>query len=527
MADVNATQMRDALTWLTNDQTKANEVEDQISPAEWFWQAIQGDFNENRSTKQLLLDAAISMIPLVDQICDIRDLIANCKKLKQDANDTWAWVALALTLIGLFPFLGSAIKGVLKVFFAFIRRAGGRVVMEAVDHALTWVITLLRRETFQRYLKLHKVDNVFRYLSQEIRKVHGKINTLELIKAFDRGIVVLKDIVAKVERIPKIGAHAKKSLETVLWVRQQAARKLQEVSKMIDEIFDAIVLRLDREAISSQHGITNANNIHYRGSLPEAVAVRLMRDTKPRPSWLSDGLPSKWKPLSYRSKKAEVDARVADGWPQVQQHNVESFHRIIAAEIKGPARLYRVISPNSRAMSDCWVTEKVFNDLQNAPDPRAAWRKFLAVWPDWNVNGQFVTYDIKRGESLKVWKGPAAAQVRPDLENQYLEGGWEQVVFTVPRGDLRNDVVAFYRADGPNKNILQGKLTEKEYYALSQLEKAKYTGVRESINHPSIGGPFETGWGYTDFGGRGYPDKIGLPSLPGQTTKFGKEIVSR
>ena len=520
MADVNATQMRDALTWLTNDQTKANEVEDQISPAEWFWQAIQGDFNENRSTKQLLLDAAISMIPLVDQICDIRDLIANCKKLKQDANDTWAWVALVLTLIGLFPFLGSAIKGVLKVFFAFIRRAGGRVVMEAVDHALTWVITLLRREAFQKYLKLHKVDNVFRYLSQEIRKVHGKINPVELIKAFDRGIAVLKDIVSKVERVPKIGVHARKSLETVLWVRQQAAQKFQEVSKMIDEIFDAIVLRLDREAISSQHGITNANNVHYRGGLPESIAVRLMRSSHPTPSWLSRGVPTRLLPQDLDEAKVLLEARVRDGWPPLQRHNVESFHTMVAIEIKGPARLYRIVSPNSRAMSDCWVSEKVFNDLQNAPDPRAAWRKHLAVWPDWNVNGQFVTYDIKRGESLKAWEGPAAAQEKVELPSRFLEGGWNQIVFNVPRGDHRNDVVRYYKLKGSKKNILQEQIGEKEFFSLPKSEQARYSGIRETINHPSIGGPFETGWGYTDFGGQGLPDKIGLPALPGQLSKF-------
>lgn len=42
--------------------------------------------------------------------------------------------------------------------------------------------------------------------------------------------------------------------------------------------------------------------------------------------------------------------------------------------------------------------------------------------------------------------------------------------------------------------------------------------IREKINHPNISGPFETGWGYTDFGGAGMSGRIGLPALPGQLT---------
>ena len=52
-----------------------------VDVSEWLWQAIQGDFNENRSTGQIAFDAALSMIPLADQICDVRDLVANSRKM--------------------------------------------------------------------------------------------------------------------------------------------------------------------------------------------------------------------------------------------------------------------------------------------------------------------------------------------------------------------------------------------------------------------------------------------------------------
>lgn len=206
----------------------------------------------------------------------------------------------------------------------------------------------------------------------------------------------------------------------------------------------------------------------------------------------------------------------------LSQQNVESFHKLLPAEIKGPARLYRILSPNSRAMSDCWVSEKVFKELQNSPDPRAAWRKYLAVWPDWNVNGQFVIYDLKPGESLKVWKGQASSQTKANVPGRHLEGGWEQIVFSVSRVDARNDVMRYYKLKGGNKNVLQDSIDQKQFNGMSKEQKAQYTGIRERIAHPSISGPFDTEWGYTDFGGEGFLGKVGLPSLPGQTTSLAK-----
>jgi hypothetical protein len=269
--------------------------------------------------------------------------------------------------------------------------------------------------------------------------------------------------------------------------------------------------------LKSRHGILDVRNVHYRGALPEAAAVTLMRTKKPRPSWLGEP-PERWPKADYERVKAKVDAKVKQGWPPLNQQGIESFHKLEAAEIKGPARMYRIVSPNSRAMSDCWISEEVFKKIQNSPDPRAAWRKYLAVWPDWNGNGQFVIYDIKPGETLKVWRGPAATQTKDALPELCLEGGGEQIVFNIARTDSRNDVVRFYKLEDRKATVLRTSVTQDEYNKLSDLQRKDYIGIRESINHPNISGPFETGWGYTDFEGEGLAERIGLPALPGQVT---------
>lgn len=520
MAEINPTQLRNAVAWSTN-QTIAQE-EDGRSPWEWFWEAIQGDFNDNRSTGQIVVDAAISMIPLVDQVCDVRDLIANCKKLREDASDTWAWVALGLTLIGLLPLIGSLVKGVLKVFFAFVRRKSLNALPGAVDGALTWVVALLRREACQRYLRQHKVDEVFFWLAKSIKNVKAKNTPAGLLSSFDKGIRTTEALAKKVEHIPRVGPKAKDALEKIHWVRARADEGLGQACDVINKILEAIIMRLQRESLRSLHGIVDVKNIHYRGVLPESTAVTLMRNLEVVPPWLSRRQDAVFKPINYLTEKSDIDEKVKEGWPSLTEKNVTSFHKLVATEIKGPARLFRIISPNSRAMSDCWISEKIFDDIENSPDPRAAWRKFLAVWPDWNGNGQFVVYDVKPGETLKAWKGPAASQTRDTLPDNCLEGGWEQIVITIERSDPRNDIMQFFKKEDDTGGTLKAGITRAEYDKLPESERLKYLEFRTSINHPNISGPFETGWGYTDFDGQGLSDRIGLPALPGQITALAK-----
>jgi len=393
---------------------------------------------------------------------------------------------------------------------------GADAVIKAVDAAMTWVITFLRRRDVQKYLRELQVDEVFKWLSTEIKTVRAKVNIKALLNAFDKGIRVMERLANKVSLVPTVGKRTKAALEQVKNVRLIADKHLADAIKPVSDILDTIVLRLEREMLEKQYGIVNANNVHFRGALPDTIAVKLMRKANPMPDWLSRGAKEEWIKAEYNRYKTVVDAKVKDGWPSLSKQNVESFHTLSAAEITGPARLYRILAPNSRGMSDCWVTEEIFKKIQTSSDPRSAWRKYLAVWPDWNVNGQFVIYDVKAKETLKVWRGPASSQVRADLPNRHLEGGWEQIVFSIDRKDIRNDTMHYYKTR--DNKPLKDWISQDEFNKLNSEKKKAYTAIREQINHRSISGPFETGWGYTDFEGKGFLEKVGLPNLPGQTT---------
>ena len=508
-------EKQDALTWL-NDTKQPDKDK---STWEWLWESIQGDFNDQRSTGQITFDAAVSMVPVIDQICDVRDLIANCKKINQDRDDTWAWVALCLTLIGLFPTLGSLVKGVLKIFFLFVRRMGLDHLIKAVDLAMTWVVTFLRKREVQRYLRALQVDEVFKWLAKGVREVAATVSVQTLKTAFDKGIRVLEGLAKKAEWVPSLGARIKAAVEQVKSVRAIADEYLARALDPVQKILDRIIKRLEYEHLLQRQAVVNANNIHFLGALPEASAVSLMRRQNPPPAWLSKGA-GKWKKLNPTENKTKKLLAKYPTHPKLSDDTIRTFHNMDADTIEGPAKLYRIIAPNSRAMNESWVSEEVFQQLKNAPDPRLAWRKYLAVWPQWNVNGQFAIYEIKAGESLKVWRGPASSQTLEEglLDGYHLEGGWEQVVFTIARDDARNDTMRYYKRGGGQGTRLQRPISEAEYKARSPAEKQAYTQMREKINHPNIRAPFETGWGYTDFDEQMLSGKIGIPELPGQTT---------
>ena len=88
-----------------------------VEGATWLAGALQGDFNKSPTTGQMITGGIISMIPIVDQVCDVRDIVANCINLSDPKarEETENWVALGLTCIGFVPLFGSAAKTVGKV----------------------------------------------------------------------------------------------------------------------------------------------------------------------------------------------------------------------------------------------------------------------------------------------------------------------------------------------------------------------------------------------------------------------------
>ncbi|MEN8408910.1 hypothetical protein ABFP33_02900 [Acinetobacter bereziniae] len=86
-----------------------------VESGSWIWGMLKGDFNKSPTMSQVIVSGLVSMIPVVDQVCDIRDLIANLIDLSEESGKTKEnYMALALTAFGVIPEIGSAMKTIVK-----------------------------------------------------------------------------------------------------------------------------------------------------------------------------------------------------------------------------------------------------------------------------------------------------------------------------------------------------------------------------------------------------------------------------
>lgn len=136
---------------------------------DWFFGLVEGDFNEDPSASQIIVGTVIGCIPVIGQIMDVRDIVANVKKLDDDPDDTLLWVALVVTLVGLIPGAGDLVKGVFRFVLKFLRKGGDDAV-----GAIRSVLAFLRGRGYGdpvRYLK----NLPWQKLSDESRSLFKKV----------------------------------------------------------------------------------------------------------------------------------------------------------------------------------------------------------------------------------------------------------------------------------------------------------------------------------------------------------------
>ena len=165
-----------------------------------------------------------------------------------------------------------------------------------------------------------------------------------------------------------------------------------------------------------------------------------------------------------------------------------------ADAIVGPAKLYRIVDPSNEGAGIFWISEAEFKAIKN----RDEWRSKFAVKPEWNQNGWAVEYEVKAGETLPVWRGPAASQ-KIEGTDYYLEGGSEQIAFFPGQRDEM--VQAMPRIDRdtgmPVKD--RGGNVDRRVEFTDVTGEAAPARLRARITDPHIRGPVETGWGATDY----------------------------
>lgn len=422
--------------------------------AEWVWEVIQGDFNDNASTAQVATGTVISMIPFVDQLCDVRDLVANCRKINDEPDERWHWISLALTLIGLFPSVGSLLKGCLKVMFAAARKGAAKSraspkIELAVDTSIAQLHRFLARPEVAKAMKLLKWDNPFKVLAIQLRKTASKLNTAALKGAFDSVAGAAQTVLGLVKRwggddLARVSVETMKTIDSV---RSAADKRLGEALTPIREYLMRLARRLEIDADMAHRAYLNSVNPHAFKAISSEIeeAKAFSRD---KPDWVDIAATARFPAL-------EAPPASRPGWPDVRSY--ETFNTMEPVTIPPGTKLYRIVDPRSRDNSICWMSEEEFKKLKS----KSEWRRRFAVWAHWNSNGEYVTYTVPPGPGLNVWEGATASQNIKGTD-YVLEGGARQIVIEP-----------------------------------SHLEKA-YVAERK-----------KTGWGYDDLGTQN--DLVGVP----------------
>lgn len=278
-------ELENALAWYAAAPARwvKSGKQDLSAAAEWMWVVLQGDFAEEQSTAQTVTSTVIAMIPFVDQICDVRDIVANCRKIKADSNNKWAWIGLVLTLIGLFPTLGSLAKGCFKILFAYGRKGvfkAGAKALESnmwqatkpwVEAGIVKLNAFLARRDVRKAITVLRWDNVYKELAKRARALSAEVSVAALTKEMDEGIVELKKLIGLIQKwgSAAMGTKAGQLLQMVVDVRDLANRKLAEVVRPVQDWLDKLARRLEIEADMNYRATTNALN---PACVQEAVA---------------------------------------------------------------------------------------------------------------------------------------------------------------------------------------------------------------------------------------------------------------
>ncbi|QDK96895.1 hypothetical protein FM020_02845 [Acinetobacter tandoii] len=418
--------------------------------AEWLWVVIQGDFAEEQSTAQVVTGTVISMIPFVDQICDVRDLCANASKIKEDTNNPWAWVGLILTLIGLFPVLGSLFKGVVKVILAPVRRfmlkpatkalkfTGGNIYKfaePAIESGITELNKFLTRPAVKTAIKKAKITNIYKATANKIREVKGMLTKQALLDKLDEYVGYLQETVKFIDKYASkaTGAKARQMLKTVIDVRNLANQKLGGFLKPVQDFLEKLAVRVEKEGNQTFKATTNIKNIHNFKRIDTNSELKSVLNHKP--NWVDVTSKEKYEALA-------ISPKIPKGYPDISDRSknraliaaYNTFNKAKAVHIPAGEVLYRVLDPRSADNSICWMREAEYKKLKSKAD----WRRYFAVFASWNNNGEVVKYKVPKG-GINVWEGPAASQtfknsvgkvekVNSKGEIFVLEGGGIQIV---------------------------------------------------------------------------------------------------
>lgn len=489
------------------NEVHGQEKPDDVGVGEWIWGALQGDFNTERSTGQIGFDMVVSLFPVVDTLCDLRDLCANIRQYKKDPANKVTLFFIATTVVGFIPEFGTVVKSALRLVWVYLKplvkhadditntnklvAAAGR----ACDAALPKITEYLQHNRVAKWATDGKLPDIYQFVAKTIREAGDKVNPAKLRTMLDEKFDDLNALMGKTRSIvpSNIREHLDELLKFVDTKRQAISSAVQTFAKPVQTVLKVIAKKLDDQAWKVE---TYRTNRGWIAPISESGSAKLINAKPPR--WVKKLAGAvAFPPLKLNAPKIQALMKAHPNHPPLQGWIVRTFSikggGMRAGAITGPAKLCRIVDPSNEGGGIFWITEAEFKVIKN----RDEWRSRFAVKPEWNQNGWLVEYEVKAGETLPVWRGPAASQELSGTK-YYLEGGGEQIVFFPgSRDDMVQAMPRVNRETGDV--VMDGGNVDRRVEFTDVAGEVAPTKLRSRITDPRIKGPIETGWGATDY----------------------------
>lgn len=498
----------------TNETLDAlNEVHGQKKPddvglGEWIWGALQGDFNTERSTGQIGFDMVVSLIPVVDTLCDVRDLCANVREYRKDPNNKITLFFMATTVVGFIPELGTIVKSVLRLVWVYLKPAVKHAdditnasklttaANRACDSALPKITEYLQHNRVAKWATDGKLPDVYKFVAKTIVVAADRVNPEVLSRMLNEK---LDDLVALLQKIRAIvPSDSRERLDGLLTFanakRQEIGRAIQEFAQPVRTVLKVVAKKLDDRAWQVHIHRTNPA---WVAPISESGSARLINADPPTWATKLTGA-MEFPPLDATEKAIQRLMDQNPAHPRLTDSVIETFSKkgggMRPDSIVGPAKLFRVVDPSNEGAGIFWISEAEFKSIKN----RADWRRRFAIKPEWNQNGGVVTYELKAGETLEVWRGPAASQELKGTQH-YLEGGGEQIVFFPKSRDQMVEPMPRVDSETGATVKFDSGVTDRRVEFTDVTGEITPVALRARITDPHIRGPVDTGWGATDY----------------------------
>jgi hypothetical protein len=393
--------------------------------SDWVWGLVQGNFNDQQTISQILVDAVIGMIPLVGDVTAIRDLIAiiiGLAKHPEKREDKMEWVALVVMAFALIPVAGGVIKGIGKLLM------GGAKSAAVIEKLIGPVMMILNRVGSGDAIKFLKELDLMKYADE----LKGKVREL-----FGRLEKVTSTILDKVSWIIP---------DAMVDTLERLRGGIQTLRGLIDRMIPDALKELNERLKLLQRAM-------YEGEWLEIPATLRLR-TRENEARLIEELASdavrKGGAMAFPPNKVKDFVFGGGPWPDLETHRrrhewIPGFHGPLnPVKLKKGEKIYRVVQDGSRIDGPWWV-----RDLP--PDGRA-WREGCAVLESWNKNRWYVEYTVE--SDLFAYEGVVASQLdrlsASATYGQYLQGGRVQLLVDFDhRSNLhaRSSVAALVREE--------------------------------------------------------------------------------